>query len=177
MAHPASRRATTTPRIGPVLEFMRRLWAVNHALDSASKRMARRLGVTGPQRLVIRMIGRFPGISAGALAEILHSHPSTLTGVLLRLQRRGLVVRRSDRADGRRALLELGTRGRALDRLRGGTAEAVVRRVLRRADRREVAATARLLETVAGELESSLASLPARRPSGSARPRRPARRG
>src|ERR687888_5890 len=69
-------------QLGPVLDFMQRLWAVAHELQSISKRMDAHLGVTGPQRLVVRILGRRPGLSAGELAAILHLHPSTLTGVL-----------------------------------------------------------------------------------------------
>ncbi len=117
-------------RLGPVLEFMRALWALDHALQSASKRMEASHGVTAPQRIVVRIVGRFPGISAGELAEILHLHPSTLTGVLRRLETRGMVVRAADPEDGRRALLTLTARGRKIDELRTGTVEAAVRRVL-----------------------------------------------
>jgi DNA-binding MarR family transcriptional regulator len=118
-------------RLGPVLEFMRTLWGLDHALQSASKRMETQLGVTAPQRLAIRIVGRFPGISAGEVAEILRVHPSTLTGVLKRLESRGFVTRRADPNDGRRALLALTARGRELDALRSGTVEAAVQRVLR----------------------------------------------
>jgi DNA-binding MarR family transcriptional regulator len=118
--------------LGPVLDFMRTLWALDHALQSASKRMEATRGVTAPQRLVVRIVGRFPGISAGEVAEILHLHPSTLTGVLKRLEDRGLLERRPDPADGRRALLQLSARGRRVDRLHDGTVEAAVRRALRR---------------------------------------------
>jgi DNA-binding MarR family transcriptional regulator len=75
--------------LGPVLEFIRLLWATDHGLQSASKAMAARLGVTGSQRLAVRVLSRCPGLSAGELARILHVHPSTLTGVLQRLQSRG----------------------------------------------------------------------------------------
>jgi DNA-binding MarR family transcriptional regulator len=118
--------------LGPVLGFMRALWALDHALQSASKRMEATLGVTAPQRLVVRILGRFPGISAGEVSEILHLHPSTLTGILQRLGERGLLVRRADPADARRVLLELTAKGRAVDELRSGTVEAAVRRGLRR---------------------------------------------
>ena len=58
------------------------------------------LGVTGMQRVVIRLIGRFPSVTAGRLAELLHVHPSTLTGVLKRVVERGFVHRERD-AHGR----------------------------------------------------------------------------
>ena len=44
-----------------------------------SKSMAATLGITGPQRPIIRIIGRFPSIHAKQLADSLHLHPSSLT--------------------------------------------------------------------------------------------------
>src|SRR5262245_45581529 len=93
------------PPLGDVLEFMRLLWAIDHGLQSTSKRMETSLGVTGPQRLVIRIVGRFPGVAAGQLARILHVHPSTLTGILKRLEQRGIVSRQADPEDALRAVL------------------------------------------------------------------------
>jgi DNA-binding MarR family transcriptional regulator len=93
--------------LDPVLDFMRLLWSVEHGLERISKRMGNELGITGPQRLVLRIVGRFPDISAGDLAEIVRLHPSTMTGILQRLVARGLVERRRDPADSRRARLRL----------------------------------------------------------------------
>jgi hypothetical protein len=67
-----------TPELGEALDFLRLIWAVDHGLHRASKRTETELGVTGPQRLVLRIVGRFPGIPAGHLAQLLHVHPSTL---------------------------------------------------------------------------------------------------
>jgi DNA-binding MarR family transcriptional regulator len=145
-------------RLGRVLEFMRLLWGVDHALQSTSKWMEVRLGVTGPQRLVIRMIGCFPGISAGALADLLHIHPSTLTGILRRLADRGAIRRTADRRDSRRALFWLSARGRRVDRLRSGTVEAAVTRALARSSRGSLAAVREVLGQLALELEREVAS-------------------
>ncbi len=141
-------------KLGPVLDFLRLLWAVDHALQSGSKRMEISLGVTGPQRLVLRIVGRFPGISAGEVAQILHVHPSTLTGVLRRLQTRALLQRRADPNDARRALFTLSAKGRKLDSLQTGTVEAAVRRVfLRLPDR--ISPTQELLTALAEELSQT----------------------
>lgn len=118
--------------LGPVLDFMSALWALDHALQSASKRMEARLGVTAPQRLVVRIVGRFPELSPGEVADILHLHPSTLTGILKRLEERNLLVRRPDPVDARRSLLRLTPKGRGVDAMRTGTVETAVRRALRR---------------------------------------------
>src|SRR5713226_4117261 len=133
-------------QLGPVLEFMKQLWALDHGLQSVSKRMEARFGITGPQRLVVRIVGRFPGISAGALAEVLHVHPSTLTGVLRRLETRGLFLRR--------ALFGLTPRGRKMDTLRTGTVEQAVRRVLLRLPD-DIGAAERILTALAAELAHS----------------------
>ena len=138
--------------LGPAFEFMRALWAVDHQLQSASKRLEATAGVTGPQRMVIRLVGRYPGISAGQVSELLHLHPSTLTGILKRLGRAGLVARRPDPADGRRALLVLSPRGKTVDAVRGGTIEAGVRRALARLSPRAVAGAREVLEALSGEL-------------------------
>lgn len=138
--------------LGPVLDFMRVLWALDHSLQSASKRMEATLGVTAPQRLVVRIVGRYPGISAGHISEILHLHPSTLTGILQRLEERSLVVRRPDPEDARRALFELTAGGREVDELRSGTVEAAVRRALRRLPPRTALAVREASEILSAEL-------------------------
>jgi len=110
------------------------------------------MGVTGPQRLVIRIVGRYPNISAGELAEILELHPSTLTGVLRRLQERGIVERKPDPKDGRRALFDLTLRGKELDGLRVGTVESVVRQTLKGLPRRKLEAAQEVLGVLAEAL-------------------------
>jgi MarR family transcriptional regulator, organic hydroperoxide resistance regulator len=131
--------------LGEGLEFMRLLWGINHALEAWSKRMDASVGVTGPQRLVIRIVGRFPGISAGRLATVLRVHPSTLTGVLGRLTDRGFLKREVDPGDGRRALFGLTPKGRELDALRAGTVEAKVRTTLSKLPATRTAATQEVL--------------------------------
>ncbi|WP_437760413.1 MarR family winged helix-turn-helix transcriptional regulator [Sorangium sp. So ce1389] len=149
----ASPPSEKSSRLGEVLDFMKLLWAVDHGLQSTSKRMEAKMGVTGPQRLVIRIVGRYPGISAGQLAEIMQLHPSTLTGVLKRLQERGIIERRVDPNDGRRALLGLTARGRELDSLRTGTVEAAVRQALKAVPRRKLEAAQDVLAAVAEALQ------------------------
>jgi MarR family transcriptional regulator, organic hydroperoxide resistance regulator len=148
-------RFTSSPGasgLGEALEFMRVLWELDHSLRRASKSMESALGVTGPQRLVIRMVGRFPGLAAGDLASLLRVDPSSLTGMLDRLGRGGFLVRRADPEDGRRALLSLTPEGRALDRVQSGTVEAAVVRALEAQPRARIAGARKVLEAVAQEL-------------------------
>ena len=136
-----------------VLELMRVIWALDHALHSRSKAMASTLGVTGPQRFVLRVVQRAPGISSGALAEYLHLHPSTLTGVLQRLTTRGLLSRKRDPKDARRALLALTPKGKKVLERRGASVEAVVRTALGRQRRGDVDTAAEVLRRITSALE------------------------
>ncbi len=145
-------RGDALPALGEELDFMRLLWAVDHGLQQRSKRMAAEIGLTGPQRLVIRIAGRFPGISAGHLAAIMHLHPSTLTGVLRRLQRRGLIDRRPHPQDGRRTALGLTERGRRLDVEAIGTVESAVSEVLATQPPERIRWTQELLRSLAARL-------------------------
>lgn len=141
------------PSLGGVLDFMRVLWQVDHGLQRTSKRMEAALGVTGPQRLVIRIAGRFPGIPAGHLARLLHVHPSTLTGILKRLERQGLMRRRVDPRDGRRLLLSLTDKGRRFDVKAAGTVEAAIQRALGTNTPDKLQAAREVLESIVASLE------------------------
>ena len=143
-----------------VLQFMQLMWAVVHGLERLSKRMTGDIGVTGPQRLVLRVVGLFPGMSAGDLAAVLHVHPSTLTGVLKRLGGQRLLARSDDPTDRRRAVLRLTQRGGRVNAARHGTVEAAIAQALEGVSDRDRMATKRVLERLAAHLEPP--ALPAR---------------
>lgn len=143
---------TTLTPAGHTLQFMQQLWGLAHALQVTSKRMARTIGVTGPQRLVIRVVGQMPGINARELAATLGLHPSTLTGVLARLEKQKLVERTIDPTDRRRARFKLTAAGRKVDLEKRGTVEAAVRRALSRAEPATVTGTEQLIALLVTEL-------------------------
>jgi MarR family transcriptional regulator, organic hydroperoxide resistance regulator len=118
------------PRLDRTLAFLRLLWALDHGLQRVSKRLEAERGVTGQQRLLLRVVARNPGISPGALAEALHLHPSTVTGLVQRLVRRGFVTRRPDPSDRRRFSLALTARARPAVAPGPRTVEALVAKAL-----------------------------------------------
>lgn len=131
---------------------MQRMWELVHALAVRSKRMGKTLGVTGPQRLVIRVVGQLPDATASQISDILGLHPSTLTGVLSRLEREKLIQRRPDPVDRRRVRFRLTPGGRRIDRERKGTVEAAVRRAMSRAAPEMITQTEALLALLVDEL-------------------------
>jgi DNA-binding MarR family transcriptional regulator len=164
--HESARIGESRLRLNETLRFMRSLWAVDHGLQSLSKRMRATVGLTGPQRLVVRILGAAPDLSAGELADILHLHQSTLTVILQRLERLGIVSRAFAVHDRRRAVLRLTPRGVVLDRGRAGTVEEAVRRALGRMTPRDRAATVRVLVALAGALRHAADEEPGRRARG-----------
>lgn len=165
---PGAREAS----LGEALDFMKLLWRLDHALQTTSRRMAESLGVTGPQRLALRVVGRFPGITPGETAAVLRLHPSTVTVVVQGLERAGLVERSEDPADRRRTRLAATPAGRKVAAASAGTVEEAVRRTLARVDPADLATAARVLTALASELEAGEPARGARtaRAGGSRRP-------
>jgi DNA-binding MarR family transcriptional regulator len=141
----------------PALDFLQRLWRMNHALERLSARMERSLGVTAQQRLVVRCIGKYPGITAGQLAGLLHVDPGTLSAALGRLERKGLVARRRDPRDRRRVSLGLTKAGRDLDAPTDGTVEAAVEALLESAGAKKTEAAVEVIERFTDLLDRQIA--------------------
>jgi len=147
---------TEEPRypLGDALEFLERVWRVNHALQRVSNRMSRDLGLTGPQRLVVRCVGRYPGLTASQLAAILHLDRGSVSAALSRLEERGLLDRRTDPLDRRRVTLGLTAKGRDLDRPTEHTIEAAVEHLLQITAEADLETTGRVLASLAVVLEA-----------------------
>jgi DNA-binding MarR family transcriptional regulator len=143
----ATRKTARTADLeDPVLQFLQTVWQLEHALERASKRMEDALGVSGPQRFAVRIIGVNPGITSGQLAAILHLHPSTVTGIVQRLESRKLVRRTGSPTDRRVTHLHLTPAGTRLNTpaLRG-TVERAARLTLRRCSDRQCRAATDML--------------------------------
>jgi DNA-binding MarR family transcriptional regulator len=110
-------------------------------------------GVTGQQRLLLRVVSHNPGISPGELAEVLHLHPSTVTGILKRLERRELIARQPDPNDGRRFGMRVTAQARAAVAPGALTVEALVAKALAIFPEAKVEAAAELLTALANVLQ------------------------
>lgn len=137
------------------LDFMRLLWSVEHHLHSTSKMMESHIGITGPQRLVLKVVAQFPGISAKEVAHIVRLHPSTITGILKRLTKKKLLMRAPDPVDTRRARLRIQPAARRFTQRTRGTVEHAVERALKRMPSRSVNAARDVLAAIATSLEQA----------------------
>jgi DNA-binding MarR family transcriptional regulator len=73
------------------------------AIDLQSRRLAETCGLTGPQFVVLREAARLKEASVSALARAVSLSQPTVSGILERLEKRGLVERERSAQD-RRAL-------------------------------------------------------------------------
>ena len=138
--------------LGPVLEFLRLLWAIEQGLNRTSRAMLRSHGITGEQRLLVRVLGKLGPTTPGRLATTLHLHPATVIRLARPLERARILVRRPDPGDGRQVLLALGPAARKVDALDAGTVEAAVRAALRKVPAARVGAARDVLVELARQL-------------------------
>lgn len=146
--------ATPARPLDPTLDFMRLLWEIEHHLQSTSKVMGATLGITGPQRLVLKVVAERPGMSAGEVADLVRLHPSTITGILKRLSKKGLLMRARDPIDTRRVQLRVLPAARRFTKQSKGTVEYSVERALTRLPAASIRAAREVLGAIATSLDS-----------------------
>lgn len=96
------------------LRSVRLLAQCYQAFERLSGRHVRELGLTAPQFDIVATLGRLPGLSFRELGEKSLITKGTLTGVVSRLEQRGIVERVPNPADGRSALVRLTPDGEQL---------------------------------------------------------------
>lgn len=79
-----------------------------------TKQAAREVGLTGPQLTVIKLLDTFGDLSLSTLSERIRAQNSTVTGIIDRMEREGLVNRERSTADRRVVYIRLSTKGREL---------------------------------------------------------------
>lgn len=71
-------------------------------------------GLTPSQSAILSRLGKEGAVSASALAAAERVRPQAITPILSALDARGLIERRPDPADGRRQIVSLSPKGRAM---------------------------------------------------------------
>jgi DNA-binding MarR family transcriptional regulator len=84
------------------------------AIELHSRHLVDQYGVTGPQLVALQELARLGEVQVSVLARNIHvSHP-TMTGILDRLQRRGLIRRVRDAQDRRRMIVTTTEKGQSI---------------------------------------------------------------
>ena len=79
-----------------------------------SKSLEKRVGLTGPQLMILQEVASAGEISVGEVAKTISLSQGTVTGILERMEKRALVIRRRSDADRRRVLVKATAAGMQL---------------------------------------------------------------
>jgi DNA-binding MarR family transcriptional regulator len=104
----AARAADPTTRA--ILDSIRH---IVRALRESSRQAQGQVGLSGAQLFVMQRLAGAPALSLNELADRTLTHQSTVSVVVTRLVRRGLITRTRGTLDGRRVEIALTARGRA----------------------------------------------------------------
>lgn len=87
---------------------------ITQAIDMNSKRLVKLVGLTGPQMVILQEISRLGTVSVGEVAKNVSLSQGTVTGILERMEKRELVVRKKSQDDKRRVMVCITDSGNAL---------------------------------------------------------------
>ncbi|MGD0236490.1 MAG: MarR family transcriptional regulator [Syntrophorhabdales bacterium] len=105
------RRTGRDFQISETVQFLRRIFK---AIQDYSQDVSNSFGITGPQLWALKIVSRHAGLALGDLSGKMYLHPSTVTGVIDRLESKGYVVRDRDSADRRVVKVKLTPAGQDL---------------------------------------------------------------
>ena len=83
-------------------------------IDMNSKKLVKRVGLTGPQLVILQEISRFEEVTAGEIARAVSLSQATVTGILDRMEKRGLIARQRSDSDKRRIMVRITETGKKI---------------------------------------------------------------
>ncbi len=88
-------------------EVLINLRKIIQMIDIHSRYLVRQVGLTGPQLAILQELSRQGNISTGELAKAISLSQATVTGILERLEKKGLVERTRSDNDRRRVIVNV----------------------------------------------------------------------
>jgi DNA-binding MarR family transcriptional regulator len=131
------------------LRLLPLLWSLNAALERTSLEMDAKLGVTGPQRFLVRFVGLEPGITRARLESVISLDGSDLQSALDQLVAKNLLTQQ-----GVLSGYYLTAKGAGINAVMAGTVEQAVSKALDDASSFERTSFRRMLERVIRHLGS-----------------------
>ncbi len=97
-----------------ISEIMQSLRRIFKAIQDYSHEVANKFGITGPQLWALKSISLNRRLSLGELSKRMYLHPSTISGVVDRLEKKGYALRERDQEDRRVVKVQLTPKGKKL---------------------------------------------------------------
>jgi DNA-binding MarR family transcriptional regulator len=94
-----------------ISEIMQSLRRIIKSLQDYSQTVYSHFGITGPQLWALKTLSKRGSLSLGELSKGMYLHPSTVSGVVDRLEKKGYVVRNRTEKDRRVIKVQLTPKG------------------------------------------------------------------
>ncbi len=107
------KQVTRDVAISEIMQSLRRIFK---AIQNYSHEVSNKFGTTGPQLWALKTISQNGNLSLGELSKKMYLHPSTITGVVDRLEKKGYVLRDRGQEDRRVVNVQLTPEGKRLVR-------------------------------------------------------------
>ena len=108
------RNVKKIPRNIAISESMQSLRRISKAIQDYSQEVSKKFGITGPQLWALKTICVNGSLSLGELSKMMYLHPSTISGVVDRLEKKGYVLRDRVQEDRRVVKVPLTPKGKKL---------------------------------------------------------------
>lgn len=107
------KQVTRDVAISEIMQSLRRIFK---AIQNYSHEVSNKFGTTGPQLWALKTVSQNGNLSLGELSKKMYLHPSTITGVVDRLEKKGYVLRDRGQEDRRVVNVQLTPKGKRLVR-------------------------------------------------------------
>jgi len=97
-----------------ISEIMQSLRRIFKAIHNYSFEISDKFGITGPQLWALKTISKNESLPLGELSQKMYLRPSTITGLVDRLEKKGYVLRDRDQKDRRVVKIVLTSKGKGL---------------------------------------------------------------
>lgn len=97
-----------------IAEIMQSLRRIFKAIQDYFQEISKKYGITGPQLWALKTVAANGSLSLGELSKKMYLHPSTISGVVDRLEKKGFVVRDRGQEDRRVVKVQLTPQGKRI---------------------------------------------------------------
>jgi DNA-binding MarR family transcriptional regulator len=105
------RQVASDVAISEIMQSLRRIFK---AIQDYSHEVSNKFGITGPQLWALKTISQNESLYLSELSKSMYLHPSTITGVIDRLEKKDLVERNRDQKDRRVIYVQLTPKGKRI---------------------------------------------------------------
>jgi DNA-binding MarR family transcriptional regulator len=152
--------AELKPEVDPIVEAIIYLYTESRRL---TKDVAAKHGLTGPQLTVVKMLETLGDLSLSRLSEKIRAQNSTVTGIVDRMEREGLVKRERSATDRRVVHIALTDKGMELAAEVKVEPIAIFRDALSSLSREEARDLLRILTKLATRVKAMVDRIPGER--------------